>query len=57
VRRWLSDLVELEYLEGEASKGGQGKATRYRLADRAPREELVLGLLAPEELRRHLGAG
>ena len=26
VRRWLADLVELEYLEPEASKGGQGKA-------------------------------
>jgi 5S rRNA maturation endonuclease (ribonuclease M5) len=54
VRRWLSELVELEYLELEASKGGQDKSARYRLADRAPREELLLGLLAPEQLRAKL---
>jgi len=53
VRRWLADLVELEYLETEASKGGQGKAARYRLAERAPRD-VVLGLLSPDELRRRL---
>jgi DNA-binding transcriptional ArsR family regulator len=51
VRRWLAELVELEYLELEASKGGQGKSARYRLADRAPREALLVGLLAPGELR------
>jgi len=50
VRRWLADLVELEYLEAGASKGGQGKATRYRLANRTPSQELVLGLLKPEDL-------
>ncbi len=54
VRRWLGELVELEYLELEASKGGQGKSARYRLCDRAPREELLLGLLAPDELRSKL---
>jgi predicted ArsR family transcriptional regulator len=55
VRHWLQELVELEYLEAEASKGGAGKPTRYRLTERAPREELVLGLLTPEELERKLG--
>ena len=53
MRRWLGDLVELEYLETEVSKGGQGKAARYRLAERAPRN-VALGLLSPEELRRRL---
>jgi DNA primase len=51
VRRWLAELVELEYLELEASKGGQGRSARYRLSGRAPREELLLGLLSPEDLR------
>ena len=53
VRHWLSELVELEYLvliEG----GGRGKTVRYALSERAPREELVLGLLKPEELREKL---
>jgi len=54
VRRWLAELVELEYLELEASKGGQGRSARYRLSDRAPREELLLGLLTPEQLRSKL---
>ncbi len=54
VRRWLDDLLTLEYLEGEASKGGQGKCTRYRLADRAPRGDMVLGLLTPAELLKKL---
>jgi len=49
VRRWLSDLVELEYLEAEATK--QGKAARYVLSGRAPKQDLVLGLLSPEQLR------
>jgi len=49
VRRWLSDLVELEYLEAEQAK--QGKAARYALSSRAPKQDLVLGLLAPEQLR------
>jgi DNA primase len=55
VRHWLQELVELEYLQAEASRGGAGKATRYRLTERAPREELVLGLLRPEELEQKLG--
>jgi DNA primase catalytic core len=54
VRGWLAQLVELEYLETEASKGGAGKAARYRLTDRGPRKDLVLGLLTPAELRRSL---
>ena len=54
VRHWLGELVELEYLEAEASKGGAGKATRYRLTDRGPRGDLVLGLLTPEDLSKRL---
>jgi DNA-binding transcriptional ArsR family regulator len=49
VRRWLAELVELEYLEAEATK--QGKPARYALSGRAPKQELVLGLLTPEQLR------
>jgi DNA-binding transcriptional ArsR family regulator len=52
VRRWLAELVELEYLE--ADPGKQGKTVRYVLAERAPRRELVLGLLSPAELRQEL---
>jgi DNA-binding transcriptional ArsR family regulator len=52
VRRWLGDLVELEYLEADGGK--QGKTTRYAVTARAPRQELVLGLLTPEELRARL---
>ena len=50
VRRWLAELVELEYLE--ADQGKQGKTVRYVLTERAPRQDLVLGLLSPEDLRR-----
>ncbi len=50
VRRWLADLVELEYLEVEAGKGGAGNKSRYRAADRDARQPVVLGLLTPEEL-------
>ncbi|MBX7184946.1 MAG: toprim domain-containing protein [Vicinamibacteria bacterium] len=50
VRRWLSELVELEYLEIEAGKGGAGNKSRYRVADRDPKQPVVLGLLTPEEL-------
>ena len=54
VRRWLSELVELEYLEVvEMGRRGAGKATRYRLSERGPKEELMLGLVSPEELRRN----
>jgi DNA primase catalytic core len=54
VRRWLAELCELEYLEAEASRGGQGKSARYKLASGAPREDVVLGLLTPEDLRARL---
>ena len=54
VRRWLGELVELEYLETEPSKGGQGRSARYRLCERAPGEERLFGLLRPEELRARL---
>jgi DNA primase len=55
VRRWLAELVELEYL-GVAEEGrqGAGKTTRYRLVERGPRTDVVLGLLSPEALRAAL---
>jgi len=51
VRRWLQDLVELEYLvQVEAGGKGAGKTSRYGLVpletQRAP-----LGLLRPEDLQ------
>jgi hypothetical protein len=55
VRGWLQTLVELEYLEAEASKGGAGRSTRYKLTDRAPHDDLVLGLVTPQELARLIG--
>jgi 5S rRNA maturation endonuclease (ribonuclease M5) len=55
VRRWLAELVELEYLvASEAGKGGAGKTTSYRVAARETKGELVLGLLAPADLRARL---
>jgi hypothetical protein len=55
VRRWLSELVELEYLvASEAGKGGAGKMTRYQLVHREKGAELVLGLLTPSELQGRL---
>jgi DNA primase len=55
VRRWLSDLVELEHLVlMEGSKGGQGKASRYQLADREPQQRTLTGLLTPAELSAKL---
>jgi hypothetical protein len=54
VRRWLGDLVELEYLAlAETSKGGPGKATHYRVVERE-RTEAPLGLLTPQELSARL---
>ena len=50
VRGWLTELVELEYLEAEASRGGAGKATRYRVTGRGPQLDVTLGLLSPEQL-------
>jgi hypothetical protein len=52
VRNWLTELVSLEYLEAEG--GGAGKTTRYRLTGRGPKDDVVLGLLSPEELRKLL---
>ncbi len=55
VRRWLSELVELEYLAAsEGGKGGAGKTTRYRLVAREAKGEPILGLLTPDELRARL---
>jgi DNA primase len=55
VRRWLAELVELEYVaQVEASKGGAGKTTRYRLVDRGPRQDVALGLLTPAALQASL---
>ena len=55
VRRWLSDLVELEYLaQVEQSRGGQGKVTRYCVLERERKPALVIGLLSPDELSRKL---
>ena len=40
VRRWLSELVELEYLaQVEASKSGAGKSTRYRVIEREAKRD------------------
>ena len=55
VRGWLQELVELEYLEAEASRGGAGKATRYRLTERGPLAPGAAGLLTPQELGQRLG--
>jgi 5S rRNA maturation endonuclease (ribonuclease M5) len=53
VRRWLTDLVELEYLAvTEAGRQGQGKTTRYRVLERASKAEHILGLLTPKDLLR-----
>jgi DNA primase len=55
VRRWLCDLVELEYLvQAEASKGGAGKTSRYRLVPLETHRTTPLGLLSPEDLAARL---
>jgi DNA-binding transcriptional ArsR family regulator len=57
VRRWLSDLVELEYLTlagCENGKTGQGKTVRYRPAERPPEPCEIAGLLSPAELTKRL---
>jgi DNA primase catalytic core len=60
VRRWLSELVDFEYLalvQAEGERSGQGRAARYRLLGRAgPETNEVLGLLSPAELGAALGA-
>jgi hypothetical protein len=55
VRRWLADLVELEYLAVvEAGGKGAGKAARYRALPRQGERNVTLGLLTPDELRSRL---
>jgi 5S rRNA maturation endonuclease (ribonuclease M5) len=55
VRRWLADLVELEYLaQAETSKGGAGKTSRYRLIALETQRNTPLGLLSPEDLAARL---
>ena len=55
VRRWLQDLVELEYLAVvEAGRQGAGRTTRYRLTEARPQDDAFVGLLSPEELRARL---
>ena len=57
VRRWLLELVELEYLAvvgGENGKAGQGKAVRYRPVERSLATCEIAGLLSPEELAQRL---
>jgi DNA primase len=50
VRRWLQDLVELEYLaQVEAGAKGAGKTSRYRLVA-LETQRTPLGLLRPEDL-------
>jgi hypothetical protein len=54
LRRWLAELVELEYLTiAEAGAKGAGKTTRYRILER-PRMDVSLGLLSPRELASRL---
>jgi DNA-binding transcriptional ArsR family regulator len=56
VRRWLAELVELEYLAvvNDGAKPGQGRTVRYQVVDREPRRRELLGLKTPEDLRREL---
>jgi DNA primase len=57
VRRWLCELVELEYLclvGCENGKPGQGKAARYRPLERPPAACEIAGLLSPDELKKRL---
>jgi DNA primase len=52
VRRWLGELVELEYLAvSEQGQRGAGKTTRYRVLDREPEGGFLPGLLRPDQLR------
>jgi DNA primase catalytic core len=52
VRRWLAELVELEYLTvAESSRGGAGRATRYHVAAQEPQLDEGVGLLSPAELQ------
>jgi hypothetical protein len=51
VRRWLADLVDLEYLAlvGDG-KTAQGRTARYQIASRELGAAQVSGLLTPAEL-------
>jgi hypothetical protein len=49
VRRWLRELVDLEYLKPERPKPGEGKSTAYTI-DSTASTEGSSGLLTPEEL-------
>jgi DNA-binding transcriptional ArsR family regulator len=56
VRRWLSELVEYEYLVPlQPERARQGRAMRYRLPQREPKVSELMGLMTPEELRSVLG--
>ena len=55
IRRWLSELVDYEYVH-VVQPARQGKAVRYQLHEREPKlRELKGKLLSPEELRSILG--
>jgi DNA primase len=55
VRRWLQDLVELEYLaQVEAGSKGAGKTSRYRVVLSETQRNVPLGLLRPEDLAARL---
>jgi DNA primase catalytic core len=55
VRRWLQDLVELEYLtQVDAGAKGAGKTSRYRLVPLETPRNKPLGLLSPEDLAARL---
>jgi hypothetical protein len=52
VRRWLHELLELEYLSvAESSRGGAGRATSYHVAAQEPKLDEGIGLLSPAELQ------
>jgi hypothetical protein len=56
VKRYLAELVELEYLA--ASHGVRGAASSYRLVDLPEKKDgRIVGLLLLEELLRKLGHG
>ena len=52
VRRWLKELVELEYLAVvDAGAQGQGKTSRYAVVEGTINKDTAIpGLLTPEQL-------
>ncbi|MCU0293264.1 MAG: CHC2 zinc finger domain-containing protein [Thermoanaerobaculaceae bacterium] len=55
VRRWLGELVELEYLATVGCEGKtQGKTVRYRPLEQAQGPAEIAGLLTPAELAKRL---